>query len=75
MLQTLKTWCLVSMQKFIHPSVCLPSLKRERTLDEVKIEHLIQLLQSKNATKRDITSILCYDKAAHLILFLLSEIS
>ena len=24
---------LVSVQKFVHPAVCLPSLKRERTLE------------------------------------------
>ena len=25
---------LVSVQKFVHPAVCLPSLKKERTLDD-----------------------------------------
>ena len=28
---------LVSVQKFVHPAVCLPSLKKERTLGILKI--------------------------------------
>ena len=37
---------LVSIQKFVHPAACLPSLKRERTLRSILLFSSIMIIAS-----------------------------